>query len=71
MWGPSMDADRSFYLRSKQDDFGAAAEVDRSRPVEVSYALPANDNVPARAILFERCRALLRRLIAAQGQSVR
>lgn len=62
-----MDAHQSFDLRDKQDDFGAAAEVDRSRPVDVSYALPANDNVAARAILLERCQALIRRLIVAQG----
>jgi hypothetical protein len=44
----------------------AATEADQTRPVDILNTIPAN-NVPARAILLERCRALLRRLIAAQG----
>jgi hypothetical protein len=59
-----MEARRSFYLCSKQDDFAEfPAEPNRSKDVDIPYATPSNDNVPARAVLLERCRALLRRLI--------
>jgi hypothetical protein len=51
-------------LGPKQDDFAEfAAEPNRSKDVDIPCATPPNDNVPARAVLLERCRALLRRLI--------
>jgi hypothetical protein len=62
--GSSMDARRSFYLGPKQDDFAEfAVEPNRPKDVDIPYATPSNDNVPARAVSLERCRALLRRLI--------
>jgi hypothetical protein len=60
-----MDARRSFYLNSKQDDFtDLSAEMRRPDPVDIPYVISANDNVPARVRLSARCRALLLRLIA-------
>jgi hypothetical protein len=60
-----MDARRSFYLNSKQDDFtDLSAEMRRPDPIDIPYVISANDNVPGRVRLSARCRALLLRLIA-------
>jgi hypothetical protein len=49
-----MDARRSFYLGPKQDDFAEfAAEPNRPKDVDIPYATPSNDNVPARRSPFQ------------------
>ena len=55
-----MDARRSFYLASRQDDFAESA-------ADIPYVMPANDNVRTKDRLSARCRTLLRRLIALYG----
>jgi hypothetical protein len=62
-----MDARRSFYLNSRQNDFAElSAEMRRSDRIDIDilYVTPANDNVPARGWLSARCRTLFLRLIA-------
>ena len=60
-----MNARRSFYLNSKQDDFATVAgELRQSDLVDIPFAIPANDNVPVKLRLSARCRALLLHLIA-------
>jgi predicted transglutaminase-like cysteine proteinase len=60
-----MNARRSFYLNSKQDDFvTVAGELRQSDLVDIPFAIPANDNVPVKLRLSARCRALLLHLIA-------
>jgi predicted transglutaminase-like cysteine proteinase len=59
-----MNARRSFYLNSKQDDFATVAgEFRQSDLVDIPFAIPANDNVPVKLGLSARCRALLVYLI--------
>jgi len=60
-----MDARRSFYLNSKQDDFtDLSAEMRRPGPADIPYVISANDNMPASVRLSARCRSMLLRLIA-------
>jgi hypothetical protein len=60
-----MEVRRSFCLHSRPHDFADPAEdMARAAPTEIPYAKAANDNVPTRARLSARSRALLRRLIA-------
>ena len=59
-----LDGRAPILLGPKQDDFAEfAVEPNRPKDVDIPYATPSNDNVPARAVSLERCRALLRRLI--------
>jgi hypothetical protein len=59
-----MDARRSFYLGSRQDDFDMAAQDNKGRVdfTDIPYVTPANDNVPTRNGLSGRVGASLRRL---------
>jgi len=58
-----MDTRQSFYLAPAQGDFAEPAR-DASRLVsDIPHVTAANDNVPVKERLSERCRALLRRLI--------
>jgi hypothetical protein len=65
-----MDARRSYYLNSRQDDL---AEVDAAKgehdTTDLPYVIPANDNAPTKVRLAARCGTLLRRLIALHGLS--
>jgi hypothetical protein len=63
-----MDARRSFYLASRQDDF-AELSADASRPgaSDILCAVPANDNSRPKGGLSAQCGNLLRRLIALHG----
>jgi hypothetical protein len=64
-----MDARRSFYLASRQDDFDIPAQDNKGRVdfTDVAYVTPANDNVPTRNKLSGRVGAALRRLGALRG----
>jgi hypothetical protein len=67
-----MDARRSFYLASRQDDFAeSAADLSPIDCADIPYVMPANDNVRTKDRLSARCRTLLRRLIALQRWSSR
>jgi hypothetical protein len=61
-----MDARRSFYLYSKQNDFAERpAPLGQADPVDISHFPPANDNEPASVRLLVRgWMVLLNRLIA-------
>ena len=60
-----MDARRSFYLNLKQDDFAPfSGEFRHSDPVDIPFAIPANDNLPVKLRLSARCWALLFHLMA-------
>jgi hypothetical protein len=60
-----MNASRSFYLNSRQDDFAELqGSLGQAGPVDIPYVTPANDDVPARVRLSARGWDLLRRLIA-------
>lgn len=61
-----MDARRSFYLCSKQNDFAERpAPLGQADPVDISHFPPANDNEPASVRLLVRgWMVLLNRLIA-------
>ena len=63
-----MDARRSFYLASRQDDFAEppkdASRLDFS---DIPYVVPGNDNLRTKERLSARCGNLLRRLIAVHG----
>src|ERR1700730_16181445 len=61
-----MDARRSFYLCSKQNDFAERpAPLGQADPVDISHAPPATDNEPASVRLLVRgWMVLLNRLIA-------
>ncbi len=63
-----MDTRRSYYLHSRQDDFAEPA-ADASRPDfnDISFTIPANDNLRTKDRLSARCGSLLRRLIALHG----
>ena len=58
-----MDARRSFYLGSRQDDFDMAAQDNKGRVncTDIPYVVPANDNVPTRNVT-SRVGAALRHL---------
>lgn len=58
-----MDARRSFYLVSKEDDFAepATSRLDFS---DIPLNRPANDNLQTKDRLSARCASLLRRLFA-------
>jgi hypothetical protein len=59
--GSAMDTRRSYYLRSKNDDFAEpAADANQLDFNDV----PANDNLRTKERLSARCGSLLRRLIA-------
>jgi hypothetical protein len=64
-----MDARRSFYLASRQDDFDIPAQDDAGWVdfTDIPYVTPANDNIPTKNRLSARVGALLRRLIALRG----
>lgn len=65
---PYMDARRSFYLNSKQDDLAdPSGEIRRFDRVDIPYVVPANDNLPAKISLSARCQALIFRLITMRG----
>jgi hypothetical protein len=61
-----MDARRSFYLASRQDDFDMPAQDNKGWVdfIDIPYVTPANDNVPTRNGLSGRVGAALRRLRA-------
>jgi hypothetical protein len=64
-----MDARRSYYLLSRQDDFSEldGAELAEFDISDTPWVIPANDNVPTRGRLTARCGALLRPLIVAHS----
>jgi hypothetical protein len=47
--GPVMDKRRSFYLASRQDDFGEPP-VDKGWVADIPYVMPANDNVRTKSV---------------------
>jgi len=62
-----MDARRSFYLNSRQNDFAdLSAGMPRSdiADTDIPYVMSANDNVPAKGWRSAICRNLFSRLIA-------
>ena len=64
-----MDARRSFYLNSRQNDFAdPSAGLSRSDLVDtdIPFVIPANDNVPAKGWLAANCRTLFLKLIATR-----
>ena len=64
--GPDMDARRSFYLASRQDDFAeSAADLSPIDCADIPYVMPANDNARTKDRLSARCGTLLRRLLIA------
>jgi hypothetical protein len=55
-----MDARRSFYLASRQDDFDVPAPDEASVDlIDIPYIIPANDNVRTKDRSSTRCGALL------------
>ena len=61
-----MDARRSFYLASRQDDFAeSAADLSPIDCADIPYVMPANDNARTKDPLSARCGTLLRRLLIA------
>jgi hypothetical protein len=64
-----MDAHRSFYLASRQDDFDMLAQDNESRVdfTDIPYVTPANDNVPTKNGPSGCGGAALRRLRALRG----
>jgi hypothetical protein len=58
-----MDKRRSFYLASRQDDFGEPP-VDKGWVADIPYVMPANDDVRTKERLSASVAFLLRRLIA-------
>jgi hypothetical protein len=62
-----MDTRRSFYLRSKNDDFAEpAADANQLDFNDIPFVMPANDNLRTKERLSARCGNLLRRFIALQ-----
>jgi hypothetical protein len=60
-----MDMRRSYYLHSRQDDFGEpAADANRLDFDDIPFIMPANDNLRTKDRLSARCGSLLRRLIS-------
>jgi len=60
-----MDARRSFYLASREDDFAEpAADASRLDFNDIPLITPVNDNVRTKDRLSARCGSLLRRLLA-------
>ena len=59
-----MDARRSFYLASRQDDFDLPAQGNEDWVdfTNIPYVTPANDNAPTKNGLSGRVGAVLRRL---------
>jgi hypothetical protein len=56
-----MDARRSFYLASRQNDYDSpSAEADWVDSNDIPCVLPANDNKATKDCLSTRCAALLR-----------
>ena len=59
-----MDARRSFYLASRQNDFTEpAADASRLDFNDIPFIMPANDNLRTKDAFAARCGSLLRRLI--------
>jgi hypothetical protein len=65
-----MDARRSFYLASRQDDFDMPAQDNEGWVdfTDIPYVTPANDNVPIKNGLSSRVGAALRRLGALRSR---
>jgi hypothetical protein len=60
-----MDARRSFYLHSKQNDFAELNEdMSQLDFTDIPFVEPANDNELTRTRLSARCQTFLGRLIA-------
>jgi hypothetical protein len=63
-----MDARRSFYLASREDDFaGPAADASRLDFSDIPFIMPANDNLRTKDGWSVRRGSLLRRLFALHG----
>ena len=67
-----MDTRRSFYLASGSDDFAELTpDGGWADYTDISYVMPANDNVRTKDSLSARVGTLLRRLIALHGPDER
>jgi hypothetical protein len=63
-----MDARRSFYLASREDDFAEpAADASRLDFSDIPFIMPANDNLRTKDRWSARRGSLLRRLFALHG----
>ena len=65
-----MGASRSYYLSYKHDDFAELCDDENQVEIDsVAFVDPANDNMPTRARLLARCRALFLGLSKRHGGS--